>query len=137
MVIMVRQCVTVHLPRKFSGTHTLQFSCLPFPPFDCPSGLASLPPPSFFSLSLQLPSFPPFDCSSCLASLSFPPSCLSSLSLSCLVTRYRYTIDELYGMLRGIQERSEAYRDWCRQVDLILDSVGDDKTGISTCTLCA
>ena len=35
-------------------------------------------------------------------------------------------------MLRGIQNRSQTFRDWCRQVDLILDCVGEDKAGINT-----
>ena len=44
--------------------------------------------------------------------------------------RYRYTVEELNSMLLGIQARSQSYTDWCRQVDTILDGVGEDKSGI-------
>ena len=92
------------------------------------------------SLPLSLsPSISPC-CLSLPASLSFhlplPLPLSLSLSLSpslppplhaCL--RYRYTVEELYGMLRGIQARSDAYTNWCSRVDHVLDSVGTNKAG--------
>ena len=32
-------------------------------------------------------------------------------------------------MLKGIQVRSESYRNWCDQVEKVLDGVGNDKSG--------
>ena len=38
-------------------------------------------------------------------------------------------------MLKGIQVRSESYRNWCDQVEKVLDGVGNDKTGTELDTL--
>ena len=84
-------------------------------------------PPSLPVVSPSLPHSPsifPF------LSLSLSPSSSPSLSPplpACL--RYRYTVEELYGMLRGIQARSDAYTNWCSRVDHVLDSVGTNKAG--------
>jgi histone demethylase JARID1 len=45
------------------------------------------------------------------------------------VLRYRYTIQELYGMLKGVQMRSQSYKNWYEHVEKILDGVGSNKTG--------
>ena len=34
-------------------------------------------------------------------------------------------------MLKGIQTRSDAYRDWCERVEQVLEGVGIDKTGMA------
>ena len=66
-----------------------------------------------------------------------PPSLFPSLPLSLppsfpRPTRYRYTVGELQGMLRGIQQRAAAYRDWCVRVEQVLDGMDKEKTG-TTC----
>ena len=45
------------------------------------------------------------------------------------VLRYRYTLEELGGMLRALQERSCAYQDWLQQVETLLDGRYQDKPG--------
>lgn len=45
------------------------------------------------------------------------------------VLRYRYTLDELNGMLCALQERSQAYQDWLQQVETLLDGVHVNKPG--------
>lgn len=47
------------------------------------------------------------------------------------VLRYRYTLEELGGMLRALQERSQAYQDWLQQVETLLDGRYKDKPGIT------
>ena len=34
-------------------------------------------------------------------------------------------------MLKGIQTRSDTYRDWCERVEQVLEGVGIDKTGMA------
>ena len=45
------------------------------------------------------------------------------------VLRYRYTLEELRGMMQSLQERSQAYQNWLQQVESLLDGQHADKPG--------
>ena len=50
--------------------------------------------------------------------------------LASKVLRYRYTLDELRGMLKALQDRAEAYQTWLRHVEALLDGEQDEKPGV-------
>ena len=45
------------------------------------------------------------------------------------VLRYRYTLEELNGMLYALKERSQAYQTWLQQVESLLDGEDTEKPG--------
>lgn len=52
---------------------------------------------------------------------------LCTCPMSRKVLRYRYTMKELDGMLKALQERSQAYQDWLAQVETLLDGDHEDE----------
>ena len=43
--------------------------------------------------------------------------------------RFRYTLDELRGMLEVMRERAEGYQGWSGQVEAVLDGLVPQKAG--------
>lgn len=49
--------------------------------------------------------------------------------MSSKVLRYRYTLEELKGMLKALQDRSRAYQGWLKHVEALLDGEHVEKPG--------
>ena len=47
-----------------------------------------------------------------------------------ILVRFRYTLDELRGMLEVVQERADGYQDWSSRVETVLDGPLPQKAGV-------
>lgn len=56
--------------------------------------------------------------------------------MSSKVLRYRYTLEELKGMLKALQDRSRAYQGWLKHVEALLDGEHVEKPGQWLHVLC-
>lgn len=48
-----------------------------------------------------------------------------------LILRYRYTLDELATLLKGVKARAESYEEWVEKVKKALEAKGDDRLDFS------
>lgn len=54
---------------------------------------------------------------------------MNSVSLSCLLCRYRYTLDELLAMLYRLKVRAESFDSWANRVKEALEQEEGNKIG--------